>query len=141
MTNEELMKIFSFHPATSVTGPKHDQVRTIMLGVAEQLSQVVPASEERKLAIRSLQQAMMFANAAIAIHTPATGVVINKEGQAWVIVGPSPRHITPGIRTTVTIGEAPIRYEGVTSEPIEAGALIEYNPASGVFRNHRVGTV
>ena len=65
---EELENRFRFHPATKVTGPKHDEVRNTLRAVALWVLDDIPPSRERSLALTSLQEAMMWCNAAIAIH-------------------------------------------------------------------------
>lgn len=63
--------IFTFHSATPITGPKHEQVRTILKNTATQLVALTPHSPEQTVMIRKLQEAMHYANSAIALHTPA----------------------------------------------------------------------
>lgn len=58
---------FSFHPANNdVTKAKHEQVRELHKSVAHQLDELLPLSREKSLAITNLEQAMFWANAAIA---------------------------------------------------------------------------
>jgi hypothetical protein len=57
---------FSFHPATDTTAPKHDEVRRICREAALALLLHVPEGRELSLAITSLQEAMMWANAGVA---------------------------------------------------------------------------
>lgn len=64
-------KVFSFHPGNAVTGPKHDALRSLLKGTAEQLALIVPDSAEKTLMLRKLQEAMFYGNAAIALHTPS----------------------------------------------------------------------
>lgn len=66
---EEIFARFEFHPGTRVTGPKHDEVRKTLRTVALWVLDEVPHSRERALALTALQEAMMWCNAAIAIHT------------------------------------------------------------------------
>lgn len=66
---KEIFERFSFHPGTAVTGPKHDEVRAKMRVIALWVVDDIPASRERSLALTALQEAMMWCNAAIAIHT------------------------------------------------------------------------
>lgn len=65
----EVRERFRFHPGTAITGPKHDEVRARFGVLALWLLDDVPRSRERSLALTHLQESMMFANAAIAIHT------------------------------------------------------------------------
>lgn len=62
----DLESIFSFHPATPETGPAHEAVRETCLYTAINIRNLTPACPEQTLAIRALQEAMMWANSAIA---------------------------------------------------------------------------
>ena len=62
----ELETRFGFHAGTAETIPKHEAVRATCLSVATQLVELTPASREQSLAITALEDAMMWANAAIA---------------------------------------------------------------------------
>ncbi len=68
----DIESMFKFHPATTVTADKHDIVRTVMLATARQIELVTPRSPEQTLALRSMQEAMFWANAAIAMHQEQT---------------------------------------------------------------------
>ena len=57
---------FSFHPASSITGPKHDTVRSLLKGTAHNLIAIVPEGREQSLMLTALEEAMMWANAGIA---------------------------------------------------------------------------
>jgi hypothetical protein len=59
---------FTFHPATDKTGPLHDDVRRKHLLMAVWVNEMVPDSREKSLALTALQEAMMWANAAVAIY-------------------------------------------------------------------------
>lgn len=60
-------RIFSFHPATaSETAQLHEEVRSKCREVAIFFRDNLPDSPERILAIRKLQEAMMYANSAVA---------------------------------------------------------------------------
>lgn len=67
-TPEELEERFTFHPATEKTGPLHDEVRLRHLDLAYWVLHNVPDSREQSLALTALQQSMMWANGAVAIH-------------------------------------------------------------------------
>ena len=69
LTDEERAR-FAYHPATPATGPLHDAVRTAALAYATALAAVVPAGRHRALALTSVQESMMWANAGIACDTP-----------------------------------------------------------------------
>ncbi len=75
LTDEESNR-FRFHPATAKTGPTHDAVRSEVLALACTLTTLVPAGRHRSLMLTSLQEAMMWANAAVACDTtPEPGSV------------------------------------------------------------------
>jgi hypothetical protein len=63
---EDLDNRFNFHPATDVTGPKHELVRTLLRESAQVLVEQVPAGRELARALTSRAEAMMWANAGIA---------------------------------------------------------------------------
>jgi hypothetical protein len=69
MTQKEIGEIFVYHdkPAQALN---YVEIRQTALGLANLILEKTPPSAEQTLAIRHLQQAVMFANAAIAIHAP-----------------------------------------------------------------------
>jgi hypothetical protein len=60
---------FAFHPATEQTGPQHDAVRSAYRAMARYLVEAIPGGRHQSLALTSLQESMMWANAAIACDT------------------------------------------------------------------------
>jgi hypothetical protein len=64
--SEEVANRFRFHPATPDTGQVHDAVRLHHGDLAEWIEENVPDSRERSLALTSLQESMMWCNAAVA---------------------------------------------------------------------------
>jgi hypothetical protein len=66
--SDDLYQRFSFHPATDLTGPMHEEVRTRCYALARSLADSLPKCRETSLALTHLQNTMMWANAAIAIH-------------------------------------------------------------------------
>ena len=70
LTKFDIDAIFTYHdpdPKTQI--PKYEQIRSEARELAATVLELCPASAEATLAIRHIQQAVMFANAAIAIHT------------------------------------------------------------------------
>lgn len=57
---------FQFHPADEDRGTCHEAVRTAARTMAVRVLQVAPDSRERALALTKIEEAMMWANAAIA---------------------------------------------------------------------------
>lgn len=66
MDAAELDTRFAFHPATPDTGPRHEAVRAAGRAFAEAVDALTPESREQSLAITAIEDAMMWANAAIA---------------------------------------------------------------------------
>lgn len=71
ITADDLTKRFDYHPPlTDRTRSAHGSARSVCWEAAEQLLQLTPPSREQSLAITALEEAMMWANAAIARHQP-----------------------------------------------------------------------
>lgn len=70
MTRDELWRRaendFMFHPADEVTGRVHDSIRTECHRTAAFLIDLCPVGRELSLALTKLEEAMFWANAAIA---------------------------------------------------------------------------
>lgn len=62
----ELENRFGFHPATDVTKLKHQFVRESFIDFTGQLLAELPNGREKALVITALEEASMWANAAIA---------------------------------------------------------------------------
>ena len=69
---------FNFHPATPETAPLFEANRGLLLGAAYQLVRRCPESRETSLALTKLEEAMFWANAAIARHGPNPGYVVEQ---------------------------------------------------------------
>lgn len=70
LDHDQIDGIFSFHPPKDeATGELHDKVRECIRLAAHEIKDLTPDSAEQTTAIRKLQEAMMHANAAIAIHS------------------------------------------------------------------------
>lgn len=61
-----LEKDFSYHPPKADQVPRYNQIRRGAKELAGLLHTCCPASRERSLALTNLEQAVMWANAAIA---------------------------------------------------------------------------
>ena len=73
MTLEDVQNTFTYHPPTGTQTKRYEGLRIAAARVARAFMQDCPESAERTLAIRALQQAVMWANASIAINeVPAT---------------------------------------------------------------------
>lgn len=62
----EIERRFSFHKADEAKAQEHDLVRNQVKGIAHYWSGNLPAGRESALAITKLEEAMFWANAAIA---------------------------------------------------------------------------
>ena len=62
----DLANRFMFHPATEITGPKHDVWRAKCFELAAHMVATLPAGREKSLAVTALEECMMWGNAAIA---------------------------------------------------------------------------
>jgi hypothetical protein len=61
-------KALSYHPLTEGRGELHEQIRAAAKAFASVVDQICPLSRESSLAFTSIQEAAMWANAALAIH-------------------------------------------------------------------------
>ena len=59
---------FGYHAATTETGHMHDEVRARVKELGHWLADFVPAGREQSLMLTALQEAQMWANAAIACN-------------------------------------------------------------------------
>ena len=64
--HERIDNDFGYHKATAETGPMHDDVRSNIKFIAHWLVDHTPAGREQSLMLTALQEAQMWANAAIA---------------------------------------------------------------------------
>lgn len=70
LSNDDIDAIFTFHPPKNdEIASAHDNVRLVMRNAAHEIKRLTPESPEQTTAIRKLQEAMMHANAAIAVHS------------------------------------------------------------------------
>ena len=64
----DLERVFTYHPPTGTQAQRYVQIRDMAKRLAEVVQKVTPESREQSLALTSIQQATMWANAAIAIN-------------------------------------------------------------------------
>lgn len=60
-------QLFSYHPANPGTGPKYDNIREAAKYFAKVIIVNTPPGSDRSAAIRKLREAVMTANAGIAL--------------------------------------------------------------------------
>jgi hypothetical protein len=65
---DQIKAIFTFHPVQADQPQRYEHLRAAMLEVAVDVMVMCPPSRERSLAITKMQEAVMWANAAIAIN-------------------------------------------------------------------------
>lgn len=66
LSQEELEKRFSYHTPSSEKASLHELVQHGCGSLAKMLNEILPDSREKSLAFTKLEEAMMWANAAIA---------------------------------------------------------------------------
>ncbi|WP_100523371.1 Acb2/Tad1 domain-containing protein [Mycobacteroides abscessus] len=64
--NEQLENNFKYHAPTGDKVTRHEQVREKCKELAYEVEKLCPNSRERSLALTKIEEAMMWANAAIA---------------------------------------------------------------------------
>lgn len=68
MKQEEINKIFTYHKPFGSQASSYEKIREEARLFAIGINNMCPESREKSLAITAIQQAVMWANAAIAIH-------------------------------------------------------------------------
>lgn len=68
MDNQQLEEIFSYHSPKGDQAQRYQDIRRRAKLLAMSINQMCPDSREKSLAITNLQQAVMWANASIAIN-------------------------------------------------------------------------
>ena len=66
VTHSELENRFGFHPATDQTRELHQNVRESFIDFTSELLSFLPDGREQALVVTALEEASMWANAAIA---------------------------------------------------------------------------
>ena len=68
MGRPELDNIFTYHAPKEGQAAKYEQLRAAAKGLAQLIMDLTPQSREQSVAVTNVQQAVMWANAAIAIN-------------------------------------------------------------------------
>lgn len=66
--HEDIDKKMSHHPPNDLAAKAHETVRTLSIAHAKALLDVLPTSPEKSLCWTALREALMWANAAIAVN-------------------------------------------------------------------------
>lgn len=66
----DIDNLFAYHKATANQAERYQKLREAAKDFAKQILQLTPESSEQTLAIRTLHQASMLANVAIAVNEP-----------------------------------------------------------------------
>ena len=68
---EDAVNQFAYHPGTPETAVRHDGVRQAAIALTSKTWDLIPDGPEKTLALRGVQQFVMYANLAIALTVPA----------------------------------------------------------------------
>lgn len=68
MTTEQIKDAFTYHKPFGSQPERYEMIRAAARGIATVISMSCPDSREKSLAFTNLQQAVMWANASIAIN-------------------------------------------------------------------------
>jgi hypothetical protein len=68
MTQEELDNIFCYHAPKADQLPRYEKLRAAGKALAQEILDCTPPSADQSAAIRKVREAVMTANAAIAIN-------------------------------------------------------------------------
>jgi hypothetical protein len=63
---DEINRRLGFHPATDITIPKFEENRALAIKLMDWWDHTLPDGREKSLAFTALQEALMWANAAVA---------------------------------------------------------------------------
>jgi hypothetical protein len=70
MTDEELLTRFTYHPPKGDQPGRYEAIRSHGIQLAELVDLECPESREKSLALTRIEEAVMWANAAIARREP-----------------------------------------------------------------------
>ena len=71
MTDQEVNDIFTYHKPSGDQPRKYQRIRDYAKSLGLIINEECPESEDKRFALMYLQQAVMCANASIAIHDKA----------------------------------------------------------------------
>jgi hypothetical protein len=67
-TDDELRDLFTYHSPNATQVPRYQEIRTAALQLARAIVDCTPPSADQSAAIRKVREAIMTANAAIALE-------------------------------------------------------------------------
>ena len=70
MNNDQIREMLRYHAPDDSQRETFENTRKVMLDATLDIAGRIPNSRERSLFLTHMQQAQMFANAAVAIHGP-----------------------------------------------------------------------
>lgn len=73
MNPAELKRLFTYHPPRPGQAERYSKVREAALAFAEVVVDNTPKCPDRSAAVRKIREAVMTANAAIALEDPDAG--------------------------------------------------------------------
>lgn len=65
----EIQRRLGFHPSTPATVPQFEINRALAINIANYWDEAIPDGREKSLALTALQEALMWANAAVACQS------------------------------------------------------------------------
>lgn len=82
LDGDDLINRFTYHPPKPGQPETYERIRNLGYTYAKALTQLCPPSRELSLAVTRIEEAVFWANAAIARHgdSPAVGVTPEKGG-------------------------------------------------------------
>lgn len=66
ISDDELVRRFTYHPPTADRAIRHETIRTLFLDFADTISHLIPDGREEALVYTKLEEALFWANAAVA---------------------------------------------------------------------------
>lgn len=122
MSREQIENNLSYHPVTDETKPEFERNRRLIKDVALDWDGRLPAGRHASLAQTALQEALMWANAAIACDTGApVEEPPNFPPAAMRITPPPAMHVTPFVRPGMAVRDYGF---GWALEALQAGRKV-----------------
>jgi len=68
MNQGEIDNIFTYHAPSADQQKRYEEIRRVAMRLAHLINAICPESREKSIAMTNIQQAVMWANASIAIN-------------------------------------------------------------------------